>query len=244
MLSISAALMYSSISFSRPTQALGWVAGWARRTGTTEEKATTSDPAPESGARTHRPPEQGWVGRRHSTPNRGQAATAGPAGVELPLLGRRNHVNQCTPGALRRLCCRGAHPQSKRTGHGAGATSARCGRGPRRPDAAPARRADEGKGPYKTLVIRGAMLIDGTGASAARPRRHRRRGQQDRRDPQRRHARASAAREPRARRAGPRNRRDRHVRDARASSICTSTPAARRRTPTPSTPTSSGWRTA
>src|SRR6476660_7273317 len=34
---------------------------------------------------------------------------------------------------------------------------------------APNRRADEGKGPYKTLVIRGAMLIDGTGAPARGP---------------------------------------------------------------------------
>ena len=32
---------------------------------------------------------------------------------------------------------------------------------------APNRRADEGKGPYRTLVIRGAMLIDGTGAPPA-----------------------------------------------------------------------------
>jgi len=32
------------------------------------------------------------------------------------------------------------------------------------------RRADEGKGPYKTLVIRGAMLIDGTGAPPTRTR--------------------------------------------------------------------------
>jgi imidazolonepropionase-like amidohydrolase len=35
--------------------------------------------------------------------------------------------------------------------------------------AAPARRADEGKGPYKTLVIRGATLIDGTGAPPRGP---------------------------------------------------------------------------
>ena len=34
---------------------------------------------------------------------------------------------------------------------------------------APNRRTDEGKGPYKTLVIRGAMLIDGTGAPARGP---------------------------------------------------------------------------
>ena len=34
---------------------------------------------------------------------------------------------------------------------------------------APNRRADEGKGPFKTLVIRGAMLIDGTGAPAQGP---------------------------------------------------------------------------
>ena len=52
-------------------------------------------------------------------------------------------------------------------------------RPPRRRDAAPAqgesiraassRRADEGKGPFKTLVIRGAMLIDGTGAPPRGP---------------------------------------------------------------------------
>jgi imidazolonepropionase-like amidohydrolase len=34
---------------------------------------------------------------------------------------------------------------------------------------APARRADEGKGPFKTLAIRGAMLIDGTGAPPRGP---------------------------------------------------------------------------
>jgi len=34
---------------------------------------------------------------------------------------------------------------------------------------APARRADEGKGPYKTLVIRGVMLIDGSGAPPQGP---------------------------------------------------------------------------
>ena len=34
---------------------------------------------------------------------------------------------------------------------------------------APDRRADEGKGPFKTLVIRGVMLIDGTGAPPAGP---------------------------------------------------------------------------
>jgi imidazolonepropionase-like amidohydrolase len=35
--------------------------------------------------------------------------------------------------------------------------------------AAPNRRADEGRGPFKTLVIRGAMLIDGTGAPPQGP---------------------------------------------------------------------------
>jgi len=34
---------------------------------------------------------------------------------------------------------------------------------------APNRRADEGKGPFKTLVIRGAMLIDGTGGPPRGP---------------------------------------------------------------------------
>ena len=34
---------------------------------------------------------------------------------------------------------------------------------------APARRADEGKGPFKTFVIRGATLIDGSGAPATGP---------------------------------------------------------------------------
>ena len=34
---------------------------------------------------------------------------------------------------------------------------------------APARRADEGRGPFQTLVIRGAMLIDGTGAPPRGP---------------------------------------------------------------------------
>ena len=34
---------------------------------------------------------------------------------------------------------------------------------------APNRRADEGRGPFKTLVIRGVMLIDGTGAPPQGP---------------------------------------------------------------------------
>ncbi len=34
---------------------------------------------------------------------------------------------------------------------------------------APARRADEGKGPFKTMVVRGATLIDGTGAPPQGP---------------------------------------------------------------------------
>src|SRR5262245_1624188 len=34
---------------------------------------------------------------------------------------------------------------------------------------APNRRPDEGRGPFKTLVIRGAMLIDGTGAPPQGP---------------------------------------------------------------------------
>lgn len=36
-------------------------------------------------------------------------------------------------------------------------------------NAAPSRRADEGKGPFKTMVIRGAMLVDGTGAPPRGP---------------------------------------------------------------------------
>jgi imidazolonepropionase-like amidohydrolase len=35
--------------------------------------------------------------------------------------------------------------------------------------AAPARRADEGRGPFKTLVVRGVMLIDGSGAPPQGP---------------------------------------------------------------------------
>src|SRR5574338_602590 len=35
--------------------------------------------------------------------------------------------------------------------------------------AAPARRANEGRGPFKTLAIRGAILIDGTGAPPVGP---------------------------------------------------------------------------
>src|SRR5829696_21265 len=35
--------------------------------------------------------------------------------------------------------------------------------------AAPNRRADEGKGPFKTLVIRGVTVIDGTGGPPAGP---------------------------------------------------------------------------
>jgi len=42
--------------------------------------------------------------------------------------------------------------------------------GERQPlNAAPNRRADEGRGPFKTLVIRGAILIDGTGAPPVGP---------------------------------------------------------------------------
>ena len=33
----------------------------------------------------------------------------------------------------------------------------------------PNRRSDEGKGPFKTMVIRGGMLIDGTGAPPRGP---------------------------------------------------------------------------
>ena len=35
--------------------------------------------------------------------------------------------------------------------------------------AAPARRSDEGRGPFQTLVIRGAILVDGTGAPPVGP---------------------------------------------------------------------------
>ena len=45
--------------------------------------------------------------------------------------------------------------------------SAAAGRDPLK--AAPGRRADEGKGPFKTLVIRGVMVIDGTGGPPAGP---------------------------------------------------------------------------
>src|SRR5688572_31676067 len=34
---------------------------------------------------------------------------------------------------------------------------------------APGRRADEGRGPFKTLVVRGATLLDGTGAPPVGP---------------------------------------------------------------------------
>ena len=37
------------------------------------------------------------------------------------------------------------------------------------PKGAPDRRADEGKGPFKTLAIRGVMVIDGTGAPPTGP---------------------------------------------------------------------------
>ncbi len=40
---------------------------------------------------------------------------------------------------------------------------------PPRINPAPNRGADEGRGPFKTLVIRGAMLIDGTGAPPQGP---------------------------------------------------------------------------
>ena len=53
---------------------------------------------------------------------------------------------------------------------------------------APDRRADEGKGPFKTLVIRGVMLIDGTGAPPTRPDGRHRLGQPDLVDSRRRHA--------------------------------------------------------
>ena len=59
---------------------------------------------------------------------------------------------------------------------------------------APNRRADEGRGPFKTLVIRGVMLIDGTGAPPTGPGRRRRRGQPHRVGAQRRHAGSAAAR--------------------------------------------------
>ncbi len=43
--------------------------------------------------------------------------------------------------------------------------------------AAPARRAGEGLGPFKTLIIRDVMVIDGTGAPPYGPDEHRRRRQ-------------------------------------------------------------------
>jgi imidazolonepropionase-like amidohydrolase len=59
---------------------------------------------------------------------------------------------------------------------GPGAHVTAQGQRPRGPESdreglvvAPARRSDEGKGPYKSLVLRGAMLIDGTGGPPRGP---------------------------------------------------------------------------
>ena len=54
-------------------------------------------------------------------------------------------------------------------GHAAAQMAARQQVAPEAITAAPARRADEGKGPFKTLVIRGVMVIDGTGGPPAGP---------------------------------------------------------------------------
>ena len=59
---------------------------------------------------------------------------------------------------------------SRRAAASAGRPAApRRGAGRIHPSPRPAAGRDEGKGPFKTLVIRGAMLIDGTGAPPRGP---------------------------------------------------------------------------
>ena len=108
----------------------------------------------------------------------------------------------------------------------------------------PPRGPNEGKGPFKRLVIRGVDADRRHRRSAARPDGHRHRGQPHREVRQRRPPGLPLHpnREPRRRR--PRDRREGHVRDARLRRHARATPAARRRTPDASTPTSCGWRTA
>ena len=79
---------------------------------------------------------------------------------------------------------------------------------------APARKAGEGAGPFQTLVIRGALLIDGTGAPNPRPGRHRHRAESHPRDPFGRDAWPAARAEAPATGCRFRGRRHRHVRHA------------------------------
>ena len=87
--------------------------------------------------------------------------------IAVPRAGRK-HVDQSKVGAFGRRRSRGADTRSGRV--------TAQGQRPRGPEsdreglvAAPARRSDEGKGPYKSLVLRGAMLIDGTGGPPRGP---------------------------------------------------------------------------
>ena len=108
---------------------------------------------------------------------------------------------------------------------------------------APARRSDEGRGPFKTLVMRGAILIDGTGAPPVGP--------VDIVVEQNRIAAVRSAGTPGLPLRPSGRRRTPSTRSTppactccRDSSACTSTRAARRRTPTANIRTSCGWRTA
>ena len=109
---------------------------------------------------------------------------------------------------------------------------------------APNRRSDEGKGPFKTPGDPRRHADRRHRRRAARSGGHRDRGRSHRADPQRRHARPAA----RSRTASRRKPTSRSTRPAStycpASWTCTCTRAPSRRTPRPSTPTSSGWRTA
>ena len=116
---------------------------------------------------------------------------------------------------------------------------------PREPlTAAPSRGPDEGKGPFKTLVIRGVMVIDGTGAPPRGPMDVVVSGQPD-------HRRSAAPARQACRCAPNRGPQADHEVDATGMYLMPgfvdhARPRRRRAEErrTPSTPTSSGWRTA
>ena len=94
-------------------------------------------------------------------------------------------------------------PAQARQGRGAGDTPA------------PARKAGEGQGPFKKMVIRGVTLIDGTGGPPLSPMDIVIEGNRITAGAPGRLAGAAAAGEPRAARRRLRDRRQGHVRDAR-----------------------------
>ena len=110
-------------------------------------------------------------------------------------------------------------------------------------DAAPAPNRAEGEGPFDRLIIRGATLIDGTGAPPRGPGRHRRRAESHHPHCRRGIPRCSRSMSVAAHRDRRARSRPRGCTSCRGSSTCTSTPAASPRRRNPNTSTSCGWGT-